>query len=683
MNINASSWNGKVTAGHLKKTAYLYIRQSTLRQVFENTESSQRQYALRQRAVVLGWPAERIEVIDCDQGQSGASTAEREGFQKLVAEVGLGKAGIVMGLEVSRLARNCADWHRLLEICALSGTLILDEDGLYDPAHFNDRLLLGLKGTMSEAELHVLKARLRGGILSKAQRGQLKMPLPVGLVYDPAQRVVLDPDKQVQNTLRHFFETFRHTGAAWAAVQAFAKEGLKFPRRGQAGSGDLLWETLRHSKALDTLHNPRYAGAFCFGKSRTWKDPQGDWHCINLPPEQWAILIKDAHPGYISWEEFEENQKRLELNNQARATQRQNSSAREGPALLQGLIICGKCGGRMTVRYHQRGGRLSPNYLCQKQSVEEGHPVCQNIPGGVVDEALSRLIVDSISPLALEVTLKVQHQLQERLAEADRLRRQVLERAHYDAEQARIRYMRVDPNNRLVADTLEALWNEKLRAVEQTRQEYEQQRQSASTAISQQQKAQILALAEDFPRLWNDPATSDRDRKRMARLILEDVTLKRDQTRISVQVRFKGGATKVLSMPVPLTVGLLRKTKAQIVAEIDRLLEQCTDSEIAERLNRKGWRSSLNQLFSPRIILQLRINHKLVSRMQRLRAKGLLSAKEIGKLTGTKPLLVDYWRQQGLLKGVRLNDKNEYLYERPNRDAVQQIKRRTRCKSAN
>ena len=456
MSINVLNSNGKVTAEHLKKTAYLYIRQSTLRQVFENTESTQRQYALRQRAVVLGWPTERIDIIDCDQGQSGASTGEREGFQKLVAEVGLGKAGIVMGLEVSRLARNCADWHRLLEICALSGTLILDEDGLYDPAHFNDRLLLGLKGTMSEAELHVLKARLRGGILSKAQRGELKMPLPVGLVYDPLQRIVLDPDKQVQNTLRHFFETFRRTGAGWATVQVFAKEGLKFPRHGQAGSGQLIWESLRHSKALDTLHNPRYAGAFCFGKSRTWKDPQGRWHCVNLPREQWAILIKDAHPGYISWEEFEENQKRLQHNQQARAIERQSGPPREGPALLQGLVICGKCGGRMTLRYHQRSGCLSPDYVCQKQRVEECRPLCQNVPGGVVDDALSALIVESISPLALEVALNVQQQLQERLAEADRLRRQVVERAQYEAEQARIRYMRVDPNNRLVADTLEA-----------------------------------------------------------------------------------------------------------------------------------------------------------------------------------------------------------------------------------
>jgi len=680
MSIDALNSHSKITPGHLKKTAYLYIRQSTLRQVFENTESTQRQYALRQRAIVLGWPAEHIEIIDCDQGQSGASTAEREGFQKLVAEVGLGKAGIVMGLEVSRLARNCADWHRLLEICALSDTLILDEDGLYDPGHFNDRLLLGLKGTMSEAELHVLKARLRGGILSKAQRGELKMPLPVGLIYDPAQRVVFDPDKQLQNTLRHFFATFRRTGAAWATVQAFGKEGLKFPRRGQAGSGELIWERLRLSTALRTLHNPRYAGAFCFGKTRSWKDPEGRWNCVSLPREQWPILIKDAHPGYISWEEFEENQNRLKHNQQARGLQQPSGPPREGPALLQGLVICGQCGRRMTLHYHQRGGRLSANYVCQKRSVEQCHPVCQNVPGGVVDDALSALIVASISPLALEVALNVQHQLQERLAEADRLRRQYVERAQYEAEQARIRYMRVDPNNRLVADTLEGFWNDKLRQLEQARQEYEKQRESAERIISQQQKDQIGALAEDFPRLWNNPTTSDRDRKRMARLILEDVTLNRDQALISVQVRFKGGATKSLSLPMPPRAWQMRKTKAEIVAEIDHLLECCTDSEIAAELNKKGWRSSGNQPFSAGKIYRLRTAHKLPSRTERLRAKGFLNAREIAELAATKPLLIDYWRQKGLLKGIRLNDKNEYLYERPAAHAIQQIKRRTRLK---
>ena len=675
------SSESKINATHLKRTAYLYIRQSTLRQVFENTESTERQYALRQRAIALGWPTERIEVIDCDQGQSGASSTEREGFQKLVADVGLGKAGIVMGLEVSRLARNCADWHRLLEICALSGTLILDEDGLYDPAHFNDRLLLGLKGTMSEAELHILKARLRGGILNKARRGELKMPIPIGLVYDPAQRVSLDPDKQVQQTLHHFFETFRRTGAAWATVQAFQREGLLFPKRGRAGSGELIWEKLRHSTALDILHNPRYSGAFCFGKTRSWKDVDGRWRFKNVPRDQWSVLIKDSHPGYITWDEFEENQQRMLDNRQARRILgKESSPPREGPALLQGMVICGRCGRAMTLRYHQRKGRLSPNYLCQSQSVEECLAVCQNVPGGVIDDALSELIVKSVSPLALEVALNVQQELQGRMDESDRLRRQHVERAQYEAEQARVRYMRVDPNNRLVADTLEALWNEKLRQLEQAKEDYRKQRESAQLIMTSEQKARILALTEDFPRLWNDPATSDRDRKRMTRLIVEDVTLLRDEALITVKVRFKGGATQVLSLSMPLSAAQLRKTKPEVIAEIDRLLDQCSDFEIAAELNRKGWLSSGNRAFSSRIIFKLRTNHKLRSRADRLHAKGFINAREVAGLIGSKPTLVDYWREKGILQGIRFNDKNEYLYKRPNLADIEQIKQRSNNK---
>src|SRR5881397_1055104 len=262
--MNAES---KVAAEHLQRAAYLYIRQSTLRQVVENTESTERQYALRRRALVLGWVDERIVVIDEDQGQSGASVNGREGFQRLVSEVGLGKAGIVMGLEVSRLARNCADWHRLLEICGLTHCLILDEDGLYDPGHFNDRLLLGLKGTMSEAELHVLRARLRGGIVNKARRGELEVPLPVGFVHDAQDRVVLDPDAQVQASVHLFFETFKRTGSCLAVVKEFHAKGLLFPRRLRSGvhKGELVWAELLHCRARQIIHNPRYAGAFVFG----------------------------------------------------------------------------------------------------------------------------------------------------------------------------------------------------------------------------------------------------------------------------------------------------------------------------------------------------------------------------------------------------------------------------------
>ena len=354
----------KVAPSHLQRDAYLYVRQSTLRQVVENTESTQRQYALRERAIALGWPIERVLVIDNDQGQSGATAADREGFQHLVAEVSLGNAGIVLGLEVSRLARNNSDWHRLLEICALTDTLILDEDGLYNPGQFNDRLLLGLKGTISEAELHVLGARLRGGILSKARRGELKTPVPVGLVHDAQDRVVLDPDRQVQDALRALFATYDRTGSACATVKYFREHGLLFPRRLRRGvrKGQLVWATLVHSRVLQVLHNPRYAGAFYYGRTRSCRSRDGRDSCKRLPPDQWHTLLPEAHAGYITWEQYQRNQRALRESAQARGRDRQQGPPGEGPALLQGLVLCGVCGQRMTVRYHIRKAGLVPSY---------------------------------------------------------------------------------------------------------------------------------------------------------------------------------------------------------------------------------------------------------------------------------------------------------------------------------
>lgn len=672
--MNASS---KVTAAHLQRSAYLYVRQSTLRQVLENTESTQRQYALRRRAVALGWPEERIVVIDHDQGQSGASASEREGFQRLVGDVGLGKAGIVMGLEVSRLARNCADWHRLLEICALSHTLILDEDGLYDPGHYNDRLLLGLKGTMSEAELHILKARLVGGVLNKAQRAELKMALPVGLAYDDEDRVCLDPDQQVQQSVRVFFATFERTGSAWSTVQAFRREALKFPKRGQAGSGEIAWQELTHSIALDTLHNPRYAGAFCFGRTRSWKDAEGKAHVQVLPREQWRFLKQNAHPGYLSWDQYLANQQRLVENHQAHGgKERKTSPPREGPALLQGLVLCGNCGRFMSVHYHHRQGRQIPDYTCLKDCVENSGPACQRIPGGGIDEEVGQLLVQSVTPLALEVALNVQNEIQTRLAEADRLREQQVERAQYETERARVRYMRVDPNNRLVADTLEAQWNEKLRALGQVKEECEKQRRLDSSQLSEEQRTQILALASEFPKLWRDPKTEDRDRKRIARLLLEDVTLRRDQQQIQVQVRFKGGLTRDLQLPVPKSAWALRKTKPEIVAEIDRLLADHSEREVAEVLNEKGWHTSSGAPFTLGIVHRLRRTYKLVSRHQRLRDQGLLTAREVAQIIGSELSIVKDWRHRGLLSGVRSTEKYEYLYNRPTQDQILAIRRR-------
>ena len=418
--------HAKVQARHLKRNAYLYVRQSTLRQVFENTESTKRQYGLRERAVALGWRIDQVVVIDSDLGQSGASAVDRAGFQRLVSEVGLGRAGIVMGLEVSRLARNSTDWHRLLEICALADTLILDEDGIYDPAHFNDRLLLGLKGTMSEAELHILRARLRGGILNKARRGELEMRLPIGFTYDPAGRVRLDPDARVQECLRQFFRTFRRTGSATATVKAFRAEGLQFPHRVYRGPqhGELLWSALEHSRALWVLHHARYAGAYVFGRSRQRKRVDGDRGCKRLPAEEWIALIRDAHEGYVTWDEYEQNLQILRDNAQPPAAARERGAPREGPALLQGLVICARCGERMTLRYHMHGARRIPDYVCQRHGIEHAEPICQQINGGDLDLAIGRLLVEVVTPLTLEVALAVQQELERRSEDVDQLRQQ-------------------------------------------------------------------------------------------------------------------------------------------------------------------------------------------------------------------------------------------------------------------
>ena len=666
--MRTDSCHQKVNAGHLKRNAYLYVRQSTIRQVLENTESTKRQYALQQRAIALGWPVEQVVVIDSDLGQSGASAVDREGFQKLVAEVGMGKAGIVLGLEVSRLARNSTDWHRLLEICALADTLILDEDGLYDPAHFNDRLLLGLKGTMSEAELHVIRARLQGGLINKARRGELQCSLPVGLVYNLAKQPVLDPDVQVQQSLQCFFETFHRTGSAMRTVKAFRKQGLLFPRRLKQGphKGDLLWMELSHSRALQTLHNPRYAGAFAYGRHRTRKTADGKGTCVMLPRDQW-ILLMDAHPGYICWEEYEANQRRLLENAQSQGQNRRKSPPREGPALLQGLVLCGVCGHRMTVRYHTRDARRVPDYVCQRDGIEHGEPLCQSIKGEPIDKTISALLLQTMTPMALDVALTVQQEIQARQDEVDRLRQKQVERARYEADLAQRRYMHVDPANRLVADELEAEWNNKLRTLNEAREHYERMRKQDHLLMDAAQRNRIAALANDFPHLWQDPRTPDRERKRMMRLLLEDVTLiKRDE--ILVHVRFKGGAARTISLPLPLSAPKLRKTDDAVVQEIDRLLDHHTNREIAAILNKKGMRSGEGRPFHRGIIVRLRSAYHLKDRFTRLRAIGMLTEQEIAGLTGIAVASVKEWRYRGLLRAHRYNDRGDCLFEVPPHD---------------
>jgi len=659
----------KVNASHLRRNAYLYVRQSTVRQVLENTESTQRQYALRQRAVALGWPIERVIVIDTDLGQSGASSVDRAGFQKLVAEVGMGRAGIVMGLEVSRLARNSTDWHRLLEICALSDTLILDEDGVYDPAHFNDRLLLGLKGTMSEAELHVMRARLRGGLLNKARRGELRCRLPIGFVYDAAGRVVLDPDKQVQESVRFLFETFARTGAAHATIRHFQEQRLLFPTRlcGGAKKGELAWGALGLNRACNALHNPWYAGAYAFGRGRWRKQPDGRTRHERLPREEWHVLIRDAHEGYITWQEYERIQERLRQSAQAIGFDRHGEPPREGPALLQGRVVCGLCGSRMHVRYNtRRSGELITNYVCEGRGRLFGDPLCQSVMGTRIDAAVSDLLVEAVTPLALELSLAVQQEISARIDEAERLRHRQVERAQFEADCARQRYMHVDPANRLVADSLEAHWNAKLRELAEAQETYQHQRASDRLIVDEQARERILALATDFPTVWRDPNTPQRERKRMLALLIEDVTLIK-QRQITAAVRFRGGATTSLTLPRPLTAQQLRATHPHVRQEIEALLDEYTDAQVANILNQRGLRTGAGDEFDSSGVQWVRFSAKFKTLKARLLEAGMLTGKQISAKLNVGRSTLGRWRAQGSIKARICNDKGEWLYWPPER----------------
>lgn len=661
----------KVTVDHLERDAYLYVRQSTLRQVAENGESTQRQYALRHRAIAAGWSAERVHVIDRDLGKSGSTAAARDGFQELVSEVALGKAGIVMGLEVSRLARNSADWHRLIELCALTATLILDEDGIYDPANFNDRLLLGLKGTMSEAELHVLKARMRGGQLNKAQRGELEMGPPVGLVYKPDGVIDLDPDAEVQGAIRLVFETFDRTGSAVKTVRFFRDQAILFPRRLRSGpgKGELLWSLPQHARILQVLHNPRYAGAFVYGRTRTRRRSDGGTTVATVPRSEWQFVMPGVHRGYIDWDRFEANQQRLADNARAYGMERRSGPVREGPALLQGRVLCGLCGERMGVHYSQEHGRIVPVYICQESTLRRGGRVCQTIPGKIVDPAISALLVELMTPMALAVTLAVQQELEARTAETDALRRQHIERLRYEAELARRRYMKVDPDNRLVADALEAEWNDKLRGHTEAIADHERRSRDEIAALDSEARQRILDLAEQFPTIWQDPRVDPRERKRILRLLIDDVTLIKAES-IIAHVRLRGGVTRTLLLDRPLPIAQIRKFKPGLVSEVDHLLDQHCDREIAEILNQRGHRTWEDKPFNIKKIAFIRTAYKLPSRYQRLRRRGMLTTREVAARFEVSETAVHQWGHQGLIQKYYHDNLNRGLWQLPSDQTI-------------
>src|SRR5580700_9948053 len=517
--------NPKITEQHRHKPAYVYLRQSTPGQVRHHRESTERQYALREKAQELGWNQAAIHVLDHDLGISGAQMAGREDFKTLVADVSMGQVGAVFALEASRLARSNLDWHRLLELCALTETLVIDEDGCYDPADFNDGLLLGLKGTMAQAELHFLRARLQGGKLNKAKKGELRFPLPVGYGYDEQGRIILDPDEEVRGAVGLVFRLFRETGSAYAVMQRFVQGALRFPKRAYGGAwdGKIVWGRLSHSRVLGMLKNPSYAGMYVFGRYQYRREisPQGEirqrMHAVAMP--DWRVSLKQHHEGYITLEEFFQNQQRLEKNRTNGEAMVLSGPAREGLALLQGLLLCGNCGRALTVRYLGNGG-IYPCYLCNRLRREGlASKDCMSFRCDLLDAAIADEVLKALHPAEIELALAALEELESRDRTISHQWQMRLERAEYEAALAERRYQEVDPSQRLVAGTLERRWNDALLSVEDLKKQYADFEQQEARVATPEQKEKVLALARDLPRVWHARTTHAKDRKRMLRLL--------------------------------------------------------------------------------------------------------------------------------------------------------------------
>jgi DNA invertase Pin-like site-specific DNA recombinase len=656
----------KIRPEHLDRRAFVYVRQSSFAQVLHNTASTARQYDLKQRALDLGWSAESVTVIDQDQGRSGASAVDRDGFQSLLVEVGLGRAGAVLSLEASRLARSCSDWYRLLEICSVTHTLVVDEDGVYDPCQYQDRLLLGILGAMSEAELHWLRNRLLGGKLEKAEQGELRFRPPAGLVFDRVNNLVLDPDEEVQHAVGLVFALFDQLGSALAVVKHFADNHLRFPDRlwGKARDGELCWRPLSHPRVLSVLHNPRYAGAYVYGRTQTrtqtlpGETPRIKGRTRQVAPAAWPIVRHNAHPGYVSWEQFLRNQQRLQ-DNRTNDTEDRRGAAREGNALLQGIVLCGRCGRRMSVRYYKDGA--TPIYECNQLHSHHARPTCQFLRGDGVNAAVADLFLRAIQPAELEVALATLEDIEARARQADRQWQLRLERVRYEADLARRRFVAVDPENRLVARSLEREWNDKLAELERLEREHATVLPLSARQVSGEERQRILALAADVPALWRADTTTAAQRKQLLRLLIKDVTLTKQAKVIAVAVRWQTEACTNLEVARPRRSCDVRRTDPAAVERIGVLAASNTDEQIAAILNQEGYAPSLGGSFTASKIQWIRYKHKIASACPEgpgacvggQRGDGRYSVQSASELLNINISTVVAWCKSGKLDGIQ------------------------------
>lgn len=654
--------NPKIADHHLMRNACIYIRQSTMAQVRFNQESTERQYNLADQAKSLGWMPEKIRILDRDLAQSGELTAKRDDFKTLVSDVAMGQVGAIFSLESSRLARSNKDWHRLLELCAVTKTLVFDGDGCYDPSDFNDSLVLGMKGTFAQAELHIIRARLHGAKLNKAQKGELRFPLPVGLVFD-SDKIVLDPNQEVQGAVRAVFTLFEQENSAYAVVQRFHQLGLLFPRRSYGGvwDGKLIWGRLTHSRVIGVLANPSYAGTYVFGRYQSCKkiDPTGEisTQSRQMPQDQWRVVIPNHHPGYITWDQFLANRCRL-------ASNRTNSEvlagpAREGLCLLQGVLICGICGRRLSTRYTGNGG-LYPSYDCNSRS-RDAPPLrhCMSLPAKPLDDAIAARLLTAVTPLTIKLALDALTNLEARDKAISAQWHRRIERARYDADLAERRYEEADPSNRLVASTLEKRWNDAMQRMIELEAEIAGFERQAMRSLTSEQKQQILQLGKDFPRLWKAPTTSACDRKRMLRLLISDITVVKgaDPKLLRLQIRWQGGATETIEVRQrPNRADAVRYPEA-FVAKIRALAERHADKEIAVRLNAEGLTSSTGKSFTASMISWIRFKHRIPGPSH---LPGTLTVNEVRARYGVSMHVVYYWIAHAIVAATQRETNTPY-----------------------
>jgi DNA invertase Pin-like site-specific DNA recombinase len=654
------SERAKITPSHLARQAIVYLRQSSAAQVEHNRESTDRQYALADKACELGWPAERVVVIDEDLGLSGSGVAARSGFARLIAEVALARVGLVLGLEVSRLARNNAEWYRLIDLAGLTDTLIGDADGLYHPALFNDRLLLGLKGTMSEAELHVLRARLNGGIRNKAARGELRRGLPVGFVWGEEDgEIRFHPDEAVRSAIHQVFARFAETGSARRVWLWFRSERLTFPLQMHQG-GEIRWVEPSYTAIHHVLTNPVYAGAYAYGRTRqeTVLDAAGRHkkRLRHLPRAEWQVLIPQHHPGFVDWQTYEANQQRLARNTRP-GPHKASGAVREGAALLQGLARCGHCGRRLHTHY--RGRNAAPGYHCPGKVLVEGRGAyCLNIGGIQIDAAVTAAFIAALEPAGIAATLAAAERLERDREAALKQWRLGVERAGYEAQRAERRYRALDPDNRLVARGLEREWEECLRALDAAQAELERREREQPRVISQAERNRLLALGPDLAAVWNAATTTPRDRKELLRTLIEEVTIAvdRDKAAACLTLRWKGGALNEINLALPRSRPATVRTDEDTIALVRRLAVHYPDSVIAGILNRQGRATAYGHRFTAGRVGNLRRHWDIpcCERTANTPEGELMTIRQAAITLGVAPSTIHRLLNDGIIPGEQL-----------------------------